>query len=55
MVQIQHFGFSEARYAQMIEQFLNAGFILGALAFGLLPGYYSIANALWYSEAYNRG
>ncbi|MDY4281202.1 MAG: threonine/serine exporter family protein [[Pasteurella] mairii] len=39
MVQIQHFGFSEARYAQMIEQFLNAGFILGALAFGLsLPG-----------------
>lgn len=39
MVQIHHFGFSDALFEQMISSFINTSFILGAIVFGLaLPG-----------------
>ena len=39
IVQIHHYGFSNALFEQMIASFINTTFILGALVFGLaLPG-----------------
>lgn len=39
IVQIHHYGFSDTLIRQAIESFINTGFILGALVFGLaLPG-----------------
>ena len=39
IVQIHHYGFSNALFEQMITSFINTTFILGALVFGLaLPG-----------------
>ena len=39
IVQIHHYGFSDALFEQMIASFINTTFILGALVFGLaLPG-----------------
>ena len=39
VVQIHHYGFSNALFEQMIASFINTTFILGALVFGLaLPG-----------------
>ncbi|TCP89769.1 uncharacterized membrane protein YjjB (DUF3815 family) [Cricetibacter osteomyelitidis] len=39
IVQIQHYGYSEALFIQMIDYFIKTAFILGALVFGLaLPG-----------------
>lgn len=39
IVQIHHFGWSEELFIEMTNNFINTGFILGALVFGLaLPG-----------------
>lgn len=39
VVQINHYGFSEALFVQMVDYFIKTAFILGALVFGLaLPG-----------------
>lgn len=39
MVQLHHYGFSQERFGNMIDAFLNTTFILGAIVFGLaLPG-----------------
>lgn len=39
MVQIHHYGSSPQLFAQMADNFIKAGFILGALVFGLaIPG-----------------
>lgn len=39
MVQLHHYGFSQARFGAMIDAFLSTGFVLGAIVFGLaLPG-----------------
>ncbi|QEH48656.1 threonine/serine exporter family protein [Aggregatibacter actinomycetemcomitans] len=39
IVQIHHYGFSDALFEQMIASFISTTFILGALVFGLaLPG-----------------
>ena len=39
IVQIHHYGFSNALFEQMIASFINTTFILGALVFGFaLPG-----------------
>ena len=39
IVQIHHYGFSNALFEQMIASFINTTFFLGALVFGLaLPG-----------------
>jgi len=35
IVQIHHYGFSDALFEQMIASFINTTFILGALVFGL--------------------
>lgn len=39
MVQIHHYGFSDARFHAMVNNFITTTFLVGALAFGLsLPG-----------------
>ncbi len=39
VVQIHHYGSSQELFAQMVDNFIQTGFLLGALVFGLaLPG-----------------